>query len=61
MRAIFDRLRLRALLKCSRAATAVEYGLILAMIFLVMIVALTKVTSKTINMWNNIATEVTNS
>lgn len=61
MRAIFDRMSLRRLLKCTRAATAVEYGLILAMIFLAMIVALTKVTSKTTNMWTNIANEVTNS
>lgn len=50
--------RLLRLLKDQRAATAVEYGLILAMIFLAMIVAVRGVASVTTGMWNNISTEV---
>jgi pilus assembly protein Flp/PilA len=45
--------------KDERGATAIEYGLILAMIFLAMIGALTLVTSRTIEMWNFVSTSVT--
>ena len=44
------------LLRSTRAATAVEYGLILALIFLAASVAVTGVGSKTNSMWNNVAT-----
>ena len=47
-----------ALLRCTRGATAIEYGLILAMIALAVIGALTSVADKTINMWGNVANEV---
>lgn len=60
MRAFFDRLRLRTILACQRGATAVEYGLILSLIFFAMVVALKNVSSKTINMWGNVANAVTN-
>jgi pilus assembly protein Flp/PilA len=36
-------------------ATAVEYGLILAMIFLAMVVAVQNFGNTTITMWNNVA------
>ena len=55
MRALFRKLR-----ASERGATAVEYGLILALIVLVMLSALTNVATKTIKMWNHVATEVTN-
>ncbi|ETI59653.1 pilus assembly protein [Sphingobium sp. C100] len=53
----FARLGLRG---CERGATAVEYGLILAMIVLAMIVALSNVANKTINMWDDVENKVTN-
>lgn len=49
-----------SLLRCERGATAIEYGLILALITLAIISAVTNVADKTINMWDNVATEVTN-
>ena len=49
-----------ALARCERGATAVEYGLILAMIALAAIGVLNVVADKTINMWTNVATEVNN-
>ena len=44
--------------KDQRAATAVEYGLILAMIFLAMVGAVSRFASTTTGMWNHIANEV---
>jgi pilus assembly protein Flp/PilA len=55
---IFARMRL---IRCQRAATAVEYGLILALIFLVMSIALRQVATKTTNMWSNVSNAVNNS
>ncbi|MEC7931371.1 MAG: Flp family type IVb pilin [Pseudomonadota bacterium] len=49
----------RGLLKCEKGATAVEYALILAMIVLVMIVALSNVANRTIHMWDDVETKVT--
>ena len=46
-------------LKDQRGATAVEYGLILAMIFLAMVGALTTVAGTTTEMWNYVTTQVT--
>jgi pilus assembly protein Flp/PilA len=51
--------RLLKIIKDQQGATAVEYGLILALIFLAMVGALTTVASTTTNMWNHVATEVT--
>lgn len=51
-------LRFFQLLKDKRAATAVEYGLILALIFLAMIGALRNVAMTTTSMWNNVSAEV---
>ena len=53
--------RFFSIFKDERAATAVEYGLILAMIFLAMCGALGLVASTTIDMWTNVADQVQNS
>ncbi len=42
-----------------KGATAVEYGLILALIALTVLVAISGVANTTINMWNGVADEVT--
>jgi pilus assembly protein Flp/PilA len=49
--------KLQALRGCCRAATAVEYGLILALIFLAMVGSLTQVSEGSNNMWNNVSTK----
>jgi pilus assembly protein Flp/PilA len=43
-----------------RGATAVEYGLILALIAVAALFAIKGVANQTINMWNNIAAQVSN-
>ncbi len=50
--------RFFAIFKDERAATAVEYGLILALIFLAMIAGITNFTDTTINMWNDVGERV---
>ena len=50
--------RIFALFKDQKAATAVEYGLILALIFLAMIAGVSNFASATINMWNNVEQKV---
>lgn len=52
--------RLKDLMKDRKAATAVEYGLILSLIFLAMVVAVRGVASETTSMWNNVSEAVTN-
>lgn len=47
---------LSGLMRSTRAATAVEYGLILALIFLAAVGAVTAVGEGAILMWNNVAT-----
>ena len=47
-----------AIFKDQKGATAVEYGLILALVFLAMIGAVSQFGQTTINMWTNIAEEV---
>ncbi|HWT42584.1 MAG TPA: Flp family type IVb pilin [Sphingopyxis sp.] len=44
------------LMRSTRAATAVEYGLILALIFLAAVTAVTNVANSTGNMWNKVST-----
>ena len=46
------------ILKDEKGATAVEYGLILALIFLAMIGGVVAVGSVTSGMWNNVSSEV---
>ena len=50
--------RFFAIFKDQRGATAVEYGLILALIFLAMIGALGGVADVTIEMWGNVSNAV---
>lgn len=61
MRKLFDRMAKWAVLQCSRGATAVEYGLILALIVLAIMAALQQFASKANGMWFNIANAVNNS
>ncbi|MDX3901221.1 MAG: Flp family type IVb pilin [Sphingobium sp.] len=58
MRAMLKSFFRPTLLRCQRGATAVEYGLIVAMIVLAIIAALNNVATKTTGMWNNVTTEV---
>ncbi|MCR5872648.1 MULTISPECIES: Flp family type IVb pilin [unclassified Sphingomonas] len=51
---------LTRLSRCTRGATAVEYGFILALIVLVMIAALSELASGTTGMWNNVSNKVQN-
>lgn len=48
-----------ALLQDQRAATAVEYGLIIAMIVLAMVASLQSVANEIIGMWNTVESKVT--
>ncbi|WP_420143122.1 Flp family type IVb pilin [Sphingobium sp.] len=61
MRALVKMLVRRGPLRCDRGATAVEYGLIIALIVLAIIVSLNSVATKTTNMWNDVADKVNKS
>ncbi len=50
---------LRALLRDGRGATAVEYGLIVALIVVGLIAAIVSVADATGDIWNNVADKVT--
>lgn len=47
-----------AILRNDRGATAIEYGLIVSLIVIAMVVSLTTVATKTISMWNNVSAVV---
>ena len=47
------------LLRDRKGATAIEYGLILAVVVLAMMVALVEFADTTIDLWNNVADKVT--
>ena len=47
--------KLYRLMRSTRAATAVEYGLILALIFLAAVVAVGNVANSTNSMWGNVS------
>ena len=49
---------LRLLAKSRRGATAVEYGLIVALIVITMVAALQTAASTTTSMWNNVSNKV---
>ncbi|MGN7999739.1 Flp family type IVb pilin [Sphingomonas sp. 22176] len=51
---------LRALSRADRGATAVEYGLILAMVVLAMVGALSVFGNTATAMWNNVSQQVQN-
>jgi pilus assembly protein Flp/PilA len=46
---------LRALARDDRGATAIEYGLIVSLIFIAIVAAVTATANSTIAMWTNIA------
>jgi pilus assembly protein Flp/PilA len=50
--------RLIDCLRDSRGATVVEYGLIVALVVLVMLGALSSVASRSVSMWNNVSARV---
>jgi pilus assembly protein Flp/PilA len=50
--------RIFSIFKDRRGATAVEYALILALIFLAMVGAVSQFAETTIDMWGNISNEV---
>jgi pilus assembly protein Flp/PilA len=50
---------IRNIAKCQRGATAVEYGLILSLLVIVMLTALSNVAGSTTGMWNSISNKVT--
>ena len=50
---------LKKLYLSDKGATAVEYGLILALIALTAIVAISGLANTTINMWDDVANQVT--
>lgn len=50
--------RFSGIFKDDKGATAVEYGLILALIFLAMVVGVVAVGSGTSSLWTNVADEV---
>jgi pilus assembly protein Flp/PilA len=49
---------LAKLIRDERAATAVEYGLIISMVVLAMVAALGNFAGSTTQMWNNVSQEV---
>lgn len=51
--------RLQDILKDESGATAVEYGLILAMIVLAMLAALSGVAQETLGLWDHVESETT--
>lgn len=50
---------LRKLYLSNEGATAVEYGLILALVALASIVAISGVANETVGMWDDVANQVT--
>ena len=50
--------RLRTLGRDTRAATAIEYGLIVSLVVIAMFAALQGVGNTTVGIWNNISTKV---
>jgi pilus assembly protein Flp/PilA len=51
--------KLRALRSDQRGGTAIEYGLIVAVIVIVMLVGLATLANRTTTMWNDVAANVT--
>ena len=53
--------RFAKLIQDQKGASAVEYGLIIALIVLAMMAGLSQFASTTIGMWNNVSTAVSTS
>lgn len=51
---------LSALVHCRRAATAVEYGLIVSLIVIAMIASFKTLANTTTNMWDTVSNKVQN-
>lgn len=51
---------LRRMLRDTRAATAIEYGLIVSLVVIAMIASFMTVADTTTGMWNNISSKVSN-
>jgi pilus assembly protein Flp/PilA len=51
---------MRALARDRKGATAIEYGLIVSLVIIAMIVALTNFANTSVGMWNNISNKVQN-
>lgn len=51
-------LRIRILLGCRRGATAIEYGLLCALIVLGMLVAVRGLATGVVGLWSNVSTSV---
>jgi len=51
---------IRALLSDRRAATAIEYGLILALVFLALVYGVVALGNATSGLWNNVSDSVAN-
>lgn len=47
--------RLFSFCACTRAATAIEYGLILALVFMAIVGTISQVSDASNNMWNNVS------
>ena len=50
----------RAATRDNRGATAIEYGLIVSLIFIAIIIAVSNAAGATVSMWNNVAFRVIN-
>jgi pilus assembly protein Flp/PilA len=49
---------IRRITRCEQGATAVEYGLIVSLIVIAMIVALQNTAGSTNNMWNSVSNKI---
>ncbi|WP_066517083.1 Flp family type IVb pilin [Sphingobium cloacae] len=58
MRGLVDIIAQCSLARCQRGATAIEYALILAFIFLAIISAVGQFANQTMAMWTHVAEEV---
>ena len=54
------RVALRVLTRDTAGATAIEYGLVAALIVVTMIASLQGLANQTVSMWNNVSTKVQN-
>ena len=50
----------RRLLRSTRAATAIEYGLIVSLIVIAMLAALSQMAQTTVGVWDNVSDKVSN-
>ncbi|SCW49235.1 pilus assembly protein Flp/PilA [Sphingobium faniae] len=58
MRRLVDIIARCSLARCQRGATAIEYGLILALVFLAIISAVSQFANKSIAMWDHVSEQV---